>query len=184
MNNEQQFQQQLDQRLAGLSRDLPPAKDLWPELAGRLAVTPQLSAVAEPARFKIWQKPMWQAALAAAATVLLWVSLSWPDLSPDAVIATVPAQQSVELATLPGQTQWQLVSEFEQQKARQLAKLRQVPEFYQDWQQQLQIWQHASQQVLAALEYQPDEPVLLRQLVLLQQQQLTYLQKVVQADLS
>jgi hypothetical protein len=82
------------------------------------------------------------------------------------------------------ETQWRLSSEFEQQRALQLAKINQVPEVYQDWKQQLQIWKQATNLVLLALQYQPDEPGLLKQLSKLQQQELAYLQKVVLSDQS
>lgn len=65
--------------LRGLRRDEPPARDLWPELAARLAQTPQQATTAASPR-------VWVPTLALAASLLLAVGLAWhlrPAVAPD-----------------------------------------------------------------------------------------------------
>jgi|GEM_PF-655061 len=209
-------EQDLQQRLAQLPDSIEPPRDLWPELAARLAQTPQ-QQVSEPmlqpvsklsAPHTKTQTGWW---LAAAAAVLFTVWVPWQQSGDQPLVAQhdQPHDQPYDQqqGTLSGdefavsaadngyrdgvvtsrvqatsETQWRLSSEFEQQRALQLAQISQVPEIYQDWKQQLQIWKQATSLVLLALQYQPDEPGLLRQLSKLQQQELAYLQKVVQSD--
>jgi len=197
-------EQELQQRLAVLPDSIEPPRDLWPELAARLAQTPQQPAV-EPISNLASEQSSHQTAwwLAAAAVVLLaWWGPWQPSAEPPLLVqqtigdsATATQEGFIYSGYLGGfetglarrgepssETQWRLCSEFEQQRALQLAKITQVPEIYQDWQQQLQIWKQATNLVLLALQYQPDEPGLLRQLSKLQQQEIAYLQKVVLAD--
>jgi hypothetical protein len=199
MKTEQQLQAQID----ALAKDIEPGRDLWPELAARLATTPQLVPAGEivtdavpqvlhrSERSGFW----WAGGMAAAVllSVLLWPQgADVPVLvhqAPAVSAQPVPSQSGDDNTTglkpqAPSQVQWQLTSDFEIQRAALLAQVQQVPEFYQDWQQQLAIWQQARSQVLLALSYQPDEPVLLRQLSQLQQQQMHYLQKLVSVELT
>jgi hypothetical protein len=65
--------------LRGLRRDDLPARDLWPDLAARLARTPQYATTSAPPR-------VWVPALALAASLLLAVGLAWqlrPVVGPD-----------------------------------------------------------------------------------------------------
>ncbi len=188
-------EQELQQRLAQLPDSIEPPRDLWPELAARLAQTPQqASVVIAPPAIKV-QTGWW---LAAAAAVMFTVWAPWQQSGDQPLLAqqdqqAQPDQQhgalsgheftvSAARVKATSETQWRLSNEFEQQRALQLAQINQVPEIYQDWKQQLQIWKQATNLVLLALQYQPDEPGLLRQLSRLQQQELAYLQKVVQSD--
>ena len=193
-------EQELQQRLAQLPTEITPQRDLWPELAARLAQTPQQTAVPEIIPAVVVadpkQKNGWW--LAAAAVAMLTVWAPWQQFNSDQNVAqhdvtSHPAEAQVvataateDLWQIPvgasSETQWRLSSDFEQQRALQLAQIGQVPEIYQDWKQQLQIWRQATALVQLALHYQPDEPGLLRQLSQLQQQELAYLQKVVQSD--
>ena len=197
-------EQDLQQRLANLPDSIEPTRDLWPELSARLAQTPQQPVSKIPAENAKTQRGWW---LAAAAAVLFTLWSPWsqhgeqpllaqhepppsrssgPELTGSAADSLYRDgfndRQTRRLAS--SETQWRLSSEFEQQRALQLAKIDQVPEVYQDWKQQLQIWKQATNLVLLALQYQPDEPGLLKQLSKLQQQELAYLQKVVLADQS
>ena len=200
----------LQQRLAKLPDYIEPQRDLWPELATRLAQTPQQPV---PEVLVPQEKSSTGWWLAAAAVGILTVWAPWQLLNETPVLAEQASQvgssslvasvsndldgntQKSDRAYRPYQsrsvsgrvqatseTQWRLSSDFEQQRALQLAQIKQVPEIYRDWKQQLQIWQQATDLVLLALQYQPDEPGLLRKLSKLQQQELAYLQKVVQAD--
>lgn len=199
-------EQDLQQRLAALPDSIEPPRDLWPELAARLAQTPQQSVAQRPVKNEKTQTGWW---LAAAAAVMFTVWAPWQQSADQPVLAQhgQQAQHQQQVDGLSGtesaagaadsayrdgvvtgrvsatsETQWRLSSEFEQQRALQLAQITHVPEIYQDWKQQLQIWKQATNLVLLALQYQPDEPGLLRQLSKLQQQELAYLQKVVLAD--
>lgn len=199
-------EQDLKQRLAALPDRVEPPRDLWPELAARLAQTPQQSVAQSPVKKEKTQTGWW---LAAAAAVMFTVWAPWQQSGDQSVVAQL-AQQTAHQQQAGGlsgkeltvgaadrgyrdgvvtgrlsatsETQWRLSSEFEQQRALQLAQINHVPEIYQDWKQQLQIWKQATNLVLLALQYQPDEPGLLRQLSKLQQQELAYLQKVILAD--
>ena len=199
-------EQDLQQRLAALPDSIEPPRDLWPELAARLAQTPQQPVAESPVEKNPTQTGWW---LAAAAAVMFTVWAPWHQSTEQLLVAqhdqqTQHQQQSDVLSgneftvgatdsnyrdgvvtgrvSATSETQWRLSSEFEQQRALQLAQINQVPEIYQDWKQQLQIWKQATNLILLALQYQPDEPGLLRQLSKLQQQELAYLQKVVLAD--
>lgn len=198
-------EQELQQRLAQLPDSIEPPRDLWPELAARLAQTPQQKVPELPIEKTTTQTGWW---LAAAAAVLLTVWAPWQQSGNEPLVAQLApkSQQQLQVGEsaapfnvnamasgsedglirsrvgATSETQWRLSSEFEQQRALQLAQINQVPEIYQDWKQQLQIWKQATNLVLLALHYQPDEPGLLRQLSRLQQQELAYLQKVVQSD--
>ncbi|MFN6972298.1 MAG: hypothetical protein ACK4NN_15630 [Rheinheimera sp.] len=193
-------EQDLQQRLASLPDTMEPPGDLWPELAARLAQTPQQTVVQNPVEKEKTQTGWW---LAAAAAVMFTVWAPWQQSGDQPVVAqhqqqsdalsgrelTVGAADSgyrngvvAGRVSVTSETQWRLSNEFEQQRALQLAQINQVPEIYQDWKQQLQIWKQATNLVLLALQYQPDEPGLLRQLSKLQQQELAYLQKMVLAD--
>lgn len=77
------FDQARDSRLRlqlrGLRRDTTPARDLWPQLAARLAQTPQ-EAVIGPRRAR------WMPAFALAASLVLAVGIAWqlrPAPAPD-----------------------------------------------------------------------------------------------------
>ena len=64
-----------------------------------------------------------------------------------------------------------------QQKAQQLGQVSAIAEGFDNWQQQLQIWDQAIAQVRLALQFYPDEPQLLAQLQNLYQQQLSFIQQ-------
>ena len=66
--------------LRGLRRDVPPGRDLWPDLAARLAKTPQQAPVAARPR-------RWMPAFALAASLLVAVGVAWqlrPIAAPEA----------------------------------------------------------------------------------------------------
>ncbi len=149
-------EQQLDQALHSLKRDIPPERDLWPAIEARLV----MPAVAE-------RRPVllrW----ASAAAVTLLALIGW-----QLAIVPPPAQRS---AALPS-AELMLLQVYEQQKAQQLLQMVAVAEGFDNWQQQLQIWDQAIVQVRQALQFYPDEPQLLAQLQLLYQQQLRFIQQ-------
>lgn len=187
----------LEQRLAQLPEQITPETELWPTLAARLASTTQLSAIGGHSQIPVTTNSGWWYGMAAALllSVFGWWQLATgpeqverkPELAAFPVVTTAmsvaTANNQARRADL-GRTEWQLISLFETDKARLLQQLTAVPVEYGDWKQQLAIWQQASHQIQQALRYQPDAPVLLRQLQRVQQQQLAYLQKLVQSDLS
>lgn len=197
MKTEQELQVQID----ALAKEIAPQRDLWPELAARLTATAQWpqdceSELSQPS-------PSQQTVLKGNASWFLWAGgmaaavllsvLSWQQGPASVQLVQQPAglvmsplagSEAQTIAAPVSKVQWQMTSDFETQRATMLAQIVAVPEFYQDWQQQLAIWQQAREQVLLALSYQPDEPVLLLQLNQLQQQQMHYLQKLVSNGLT
>jgi len=166
---------ELDALIAGLSNELKPSRDLWPELEQRL--TDRQSVTAEVVQFKTsrWLSvPFASAYVASAASVLLAVTLFWQPATPVQTVVFNPQLVDAETA---------IVYSFEQAKAEQLASMKVVNPAYADWQQQLAQWQQAIGQVQLALKYNPNEAVLLKQLRQLYSQQQNYLQKVVQSGL-
>ena len=147
-------EQQLDHAIRGLSTELTPERDLWPDIASRL-----------PAR-QVTKPPLgyW----ASAAAIVLVGLIDW-----QLAILPTAAQRS---AAMPS-AELMLLQVYEQQKAQQLGQVRAVAEGFDNWQQQLQIWDQAIAQVRQALQFYPDEPQLLAQLQLLYQQQLSFIQQ-------
>ena len=166
---------ELDALIAGLSNELKPSRDLWPELESRLTEHKTATAEPEPLKTSRWLSvPFASAYVASAASVLLAVTLFWQPATPVQTVAFNPQWVDAETA---------IVYSFEQAKADQLASMKAVDPVYADWQQQLAQWQQAIGQVQLALKYNPNEAVLLKQLRQLYSQQQNYLQKVVQSGL-
>ena len=166
---------ELDALIAGLSKELKPSRDLWPELESRLTEQKVLTAQLSPLKTSRWLSvPFASAYVASAASVLLAVTLFWQPATPVQTVAFNPQLVDAETA---------IVYSFEQAKAEQLASMKAVDPVYADWQQQLAQWQQAIQLVQLALKYNPNEALLLKQLRQLYSQQQNYLQKVVQSGL-
>jgi hypothetical protein len=152
---------QLDQALRQLSREMNPHRDLWPVLAKRLRERQPLRR--PPAR-------RW-AVIAASLLlgVLIWQALllsrfAWFDEY---------AGDSWAIAYSAAQTQ---AVEYELEKARRLAQLEYVSEDFGNWQLQLAVWDQAIGQVQMAIFDEPNNPLLRRQMASLYQQQLKYIQ--------
>ncbi|MDX1678943.1 hypothetical protein [Arsukibacterium sp.] len=159
--NEQQFEKRLQQ----LEKELQPRRDLWPDIANQLEQTPQQS------RLPAAEKPaetFWLMKLASAAALLLVVLIGWQ------ITVLPPSEQPV---ATPLTAELLLLQVYEQQKAQQLARVVAVAEGYDNWQQQLVIWDQAIAQVRLALQFYPDEPQLLAQLQTLYQQQLSFIRR-------
>ena len=147
-------EQQLDQAIAGLNTEQMPERDLWPDIASRL---PERQTVKPPLGY--W---------ASAAALLLVGLIGWQ------LAILPPPNQST--AAMPS-AELMLLQVYEQQKAQQLGQVSAIAEGFDNWQQQLQIWDQAIAQVRLALQFYPDEPQLLAQLQNLYQQQLSYIQQ-------
>ncbi|MDX1536316.1 hypothetical protein [Arsukibacterium sp.] len=162
--NEQQFAQTLSQ----LDSNIQPERDLWPDIAARLDTTcqqkPDNTAVAAAENDKRSGLRHWASAAALALVTLIGWQL---------VILPTSPQQS---AASPN-AELLLLQLYEQQKAQQLAQVVAVAEGFDNWQQQLVIWDQAIAQVRRALQFYPDEPQLLAQLQQLYQQQLRFIQQ-------
>ncbi|MDP2713722.1 hypothetical protein [Rheinheimera sp.] len=146
---------QLDQAINRLTQQIAPQRDLWPELESRLA-----------ARSTPEKPPLWQ--WATAAMLGLVSLIGWQ-------LALLPDANNKQ-ANMPT-AELMLLQVYEQQKASQLSQVVAVSEGFDNWQQQLHIWDQAIAQVRQALQFYPDEPQLLAQLQSLYQQQLSFIQQ-------
>lgn len=162
--------QQLDMAISRLALQIAPKRDLWPDIAARLNLSEQveISAITDTAVLPIENtKPVrWYwgiAAMLGLLSVFSWQQAILPDIN-----NTKAQMLSAELM---------LLQIYEQQKASQLSQMVAVAEGFDDWQQQMRVWDQAISQVRQALTFYPDEPQLLAQLQRLYQQQLSYLQQ-------
>ncbi|MAD74059.1 MAG: hypothetical protein CML20_04545 [Rheinheimera sp.] len=169
--NEQQFEQSLQR----LEKELQPTRDLWPDIATRLAQTSQHQSVdvfvAEVSAAKASaakEDRFWLTHWVGAAALLLVALIGW-----QMAVMPTPGQPTANAAS----AELLLLQVYEQQKARQLAQVVAIAEGFDNWQQQLVIWDQAIAQVRRALQFYPDEPQLLAQLQQLYQQQLRYIQQ-------
>ncbi|HSG53256.1 MAG TPA: hypothetical protein VLA40_14215 [Rheinheimera sp.] len=149
-------EQQLDQAIANLNRQLTPEQDLWSALERRLDV-----------QAKQQQSPLWLWATAAA--IILVGLISWQ-------LVLLPGIEKTPQASI-NSAEMLLLQVYEQQKAEQLRQATGIADGFDNWQQQLQVWDQAIAQVRHALSFYPDEPQLLAQLQHLYQQQLSFIQK-------
>ena len=168
-------EQQLELTLQRLDSNIQPERDLWPEIAARLdAQENERSAGIEAAGIEAEVVAVTQhnrpglLGLASAAAVVLVALVGW-----QMAVLPSPAQRS---AAMPS-AELMLLQVYEQQKARQLAQVMAIAEGFDNWQQQLSIWDQAIAQVRRALQIYPDEPQLLAQLQQLYQQQLAYIER-------
>lgn len=173
-------EQQLDDLIAALPRELAPQRDLWPDIEKQLILPQQHNSEAPVSTMPQRRlAPVWLSA-AAAAVLTFWF---WPVTEQPVPIDIVSQNAGVEAAPQP---LWQISSQLQQQliaeQKRQLKGLQQVPTGFSDWTRQLKIWQNAQQQIELALHYQPDDQKLIHQLQRIQQQQLSYIAKLVQTS--
>ncbi len=158
-------EQQLTEAIQQLPRALPPERDLWPQLASRLTAQPQLATSGDtPGSHKRLGRWGWASVAVVAMLGLMYWQLALTPLAPVKQASALSAEV-------------QLLLQYEQQKSLQLSQVVAVAEGFDNWQQQLQIWDQAILQVRQALQFYPDEPHLLAQLQQLYQQQLDYIQR-------
>lgn len=151
-------EQQLDQAIKGLTQQITPERNLWPEIESRL-ISP-----GKAGKSRRLIRALATAAMLGLVSVMGWQLLLLPS-APESSLAKMPTAELM------------LLQVFEQQKARQLSQMAEVNEGFDNWQQQLQVWDQAIAQVRGALQFYPDEPQLLAQLQRLYQQQLSYIQR-------
>lgn len=181
-------EQQLDQAISQLPREMMPARDLW------AAIEPQLQDRAQVPgrRLRVHNMQRWAAVLALALVGVVWwgqMDLPQPgQVNPDAVVAGSGADNNSDnsadnnIQQLPADA-W-IAASFEQIKAQQLSEMDYISPAVGDWQYQLAVWDQAISQVRGALEYYPDEPFLLGQMQGLYQQQIDYLHTISAVDTS
>ena len=186
-------EQQLDELISALSKERTPQRDLWPDLQQALQNTPQdtpedTPPVTEestgnviPLRRPRWMT--WAGAGAIAASVLLAVVMlptatNAPDITEPG--NTFLAQQGDDEAAEGAWMTQAVASRINvlNQVLPQLDELQQIPEGFSNWQQQLAIWNNASEQLEQALSLQPNNRLLQRQYQTLQRQNAQYLQRL------
>lgn len=156
--------QQLDNAISQLAPQIAPQRDLWPGIDARLEITAQLNTAATPATTVKPVRWYW----GVAAMLGLFSVFGWQQALMPGTTINIAAMPSAELI---------LLQVYEQQKATQLSQMVAVAEGFDNWQQQIRVWDQAIAQVRQALAFYPDEPQLLAQLQSLYQQQLSYLQQ-------
>lgn len=159
-------EQQLDEMISQLAPAIEPQRDLWPELSERL----------EPRQRRGYGRWL---GVAAAAVLTFWF---WPHQPEELQIAQNDAHQVLAASSSLLEVSYQLGLQLGQEQTRQLKTLQQIPEGFSDWAQQLAIWSKAQSQIELALQFQPDNAKLIQQLQKLQQQQLSYIAKLVETS--
>ena len=181
-------EQQLDELISALSKERTPDRDLWPDLQQALQNTPQ-DAVAEKATGKVipLSRPQWikWSALGGIAASVFAAVLLLPQLNsmnnPLPVDEGVTASVAEPLTEESGEWLNTAVSSRVAVLDNMLPKLDQlqrIPDGFDNWQQQLAIWNNASEQLEQALSLQPNNRLLQRQYQTLQRQNAQYLQRL------
>lgn len=167
---------ELEQLVAQLSPTIEPQTDLWPALQARIQQTEQWQALPEPRRAT---RMPW---FAMAASVVFMVWLTPRFFIESSSLAEADTYSEFSPISVAAQLANQRNKTFNAIGSKQLKLVQRIPEGFQNYQQQLAIWQQASAQLEAAIELQPDNRRLQRQYQQLQQQQLSYLSRM--AELS
>lgn len=183
-------EQQLDELISALSKERTLERDLWPDLQQALQNMPQDAAtIAEkestnviPLRRPQWMK--WSALGGVAASVFAAVLLL-PQMNQ--MNSTLPVDEGVTANVAEPLTaesgEW-LNSAVSSRVAvlndmlPRLDQLQRIPDGFDNWQQQLAIWNNASEQLEQALSLQPNNRLLQRQYQTLQRQNAQYLQRL------
>jgi Anti-sigma-K factor rskA. len=132
-------------QLRALRKDVPPQRDLWPDIAARIASTPQQAAVA-PAR----RRPRWMVPVSMAASLLLAVGLVWQG---GFLRGSAPADPLIrhEAAELTGEYKGALKAMPQTRSSSEYAPA-------------LRDLDRSAAKILVALEHDPDARFLLEQL--------------------
>lgn len=171
-------EQDLDNLVAALPRDMQPESDLWQSLEPRLAERKSTSA----RRMSRLNQMLGMAAALILMLVVGWRVLVVPDDagSPVAVTGGGIEADAVIADALP--PQYAMALQFESLKAEQLAQLTPGSNNLGDWQYQLVSWDQAIDQVSGALNDYPHNVYLLSQMQGLYEQQLDYLRLIGRVD--
>ena len=187
-------EQQLDELISALSKERTPDRDLWPDLQQALQNTPQdavqnTAQAAEKETSKVipLRRPQWMkwSALGGIAASVFAAVLLLPQLNsmnnPLPVDEGVTASVAEPLTEESGEWLNTAVSSRVAVLDNMLPKLDQlqrIPDGFDNWQQQLAIWNNASEQLEQALSLQPNNRLLQRQYQTLQRQNAQYLQRL------
>jgi hypothetical protein len=142
-------------QLQALRRDLPPSRDLWPDIATRIASTPRQPAVAQHGARRVLP---W----ALAASVLLAVGLAWqlvPVSSPAANGVQVAGVHAVDGNPLIREQAVSMAIEYE----GALARIEQAGT-HPEMQSALGDLDRSAALILAAIDHDPEARFLLEQL--------------------
>lgn len=147
----------LEQQLAELPKEMSPGRDLWPGIAG---------ALAQPTAKRRSHAPVWLAAAACALVAIvstsLWRGPANPALAPEAQLSALTA----------------ISRQHEQQKQALLVTLADSRAVTTNWHGQLTELEQAAEAIQQALRQDPDNPVLLRMLHDVYQQQFLLIERV------
>ena len=187
-------EQQLDELISALSKERTPDRDLWPDLQQALQNTPQdavqnTAQAAEKETSKVipLSRPQWikWSALGGIAASVFAAVLLLPQLN--SMNNTLPVDEGVTASVAEPLTaesgEWlntavsSRVAVLDDMLPR-LDELQQIPDGFSNWQQQLAIWNNASEQLEQALSLQPNNRLLQRQYQTLQRQNAQYLQRL------
>lgn len=145
--------QRLRLALRGMRRDLPPERDLWPDIAARIADAPRVQA--PPPRVRRWIP-----ALALAASLVLAIGVAWrqqplpPPAAPAAAPGAAVAPLQVEAFAMTRQYEAALL-ELERSAPQAVASPL-APTLHE--------LDRSAAQIRTALEHDPDARFLLDQL--------------------
>lgn len=161
-NNQSQIsERQLDQRLQQLPSSLAPQRNHWPAIE---------QAITQGKRHSLTEKrDLWKP-MAAAATLVLAVSMMWWQ-TPQEPRRMVPVGDNFALAT----SEISLVASYEQAFAHALVDVRGFNTSADDWWQTYRSFQQAIESIRRALKASPESPTLLAQLQTTYQQKLQWL---------
>ncbi|MCC2617692.1 hypothetical protein LJ739_15680 [Aestuariibacter halophilus] len=158
----QQFDAQLEAQLAELPKAQMPQRDLWPGIELALAREEQhddaRSSAGDNRRTVVW------ASLAASVAVVGLVGVL-------SLRSPAPQLDGMQLVNA-------LSAQHEQQKNALLVKFQDQPALTQNWQQQLDELDSASEAIKAALDQDPDNMALLKMLQKVHQQQIDLIERV------
>lgn len=187
-------EQQLDELISALSKERTPDRDLWPDLQQALQNTPQdavqnTAQAAEKETSKVipLRRPQWMkwSALGGIAASVFAAVLLLPQLNsmnnPLPVDEGVTASVAEPLTEESGEWLNTAVSSrvaVLDDMLPKLDQLQRIPDGFDNWQQQLAIWNNASEQLEQALSLQPNNRLLQRQYQTLQRQNAQYLQRL------
>lgn len=187
-------EQQLDELISALSKERTPDRDLWPDLQQALQNTPQdavqsTAQAAEKETSKVipLRRPQWMkwSALGGIAASVFAAVLLLPQLNSmnnplpvdEGVTASVAEPLTEESSAWLNAAVSSRVAVLDEMLPR-LDELQQIPDGFSNWQQQLAIWNNASEQLEQALSLQPNNRLLQRQYQTLQRQNAQYLQRL------
>lgn len=163
---------ELDQIINSLPREIAPQRDLWAGIELRLDEQEQTRKEQQRRAPHFFTGSRWAAMFALALVGALW----WGEMGLNPGQST----QSGDFLQIPADQQ--IVATYESIKAERINSLGQVSADLGNWQYQMAVWDQAISEVQGALYYYPEEPALLAQMQGIYQQQVEYLQLVSSLD--